>query len=224
MDSRYGFLAMAVNLLALCWSWGAMAADPDPLQDYCVADMAAMNSIFINGLPCKSADLVTALDFKSTILKSPGNTTNPSGVAVTVASAMVFGGLNTQGLSFTRVDYAPGGLLPPHIHPRASELLYVAQGTLTAGFVDTNNTLFTETLEVGELFVIPRGLVHFVMNAGDTPALTFGGLNSQNPGASLLAPAMFGSKPPFPDVVLQKTFQLSQDEIDRLRASFGTTA
>ncbi|CAB4269043.1 unnamed protein product [Prunus armeniaca] len=35
-----------------------------------------------------------------------------------------YAGLNTLGISLTRIDFAPNGLNPPHTHPRASEFLW----------------------------------------------------------------------------------------------------
>ncbi|GAY64174.1 hypothetical protein CUMW_231550 [Citrus unshiu] len=45
-------------------------------------------------------------------------------------------GLNTLGVISIRIDYAPNGQSPPHIHPRASEILLVLEGTLYAWFCD----------------------------------------------------------------------------------------
>lgn len=39
-----------------------LAADPDPLQDFCVADLSP-NAPLINGFPCKPRSNVTAKDF-----------------------------------------------------------------------------------------------------------------------------------------------------------------
>ncbi|KAK2416049.1 rhicadhesin receptor [Trifolium repens] len=49
-------------------------SDPDNLQDICVADLAS--AIIVNGFPCKPATTVTAADFNSKILATPGATTN----------------------------------------------------------------------------------------------------------------------------------------------------
>jgi hypothetical protein len=38
------------------------AADPDPLQDFCVADLSP-NAPIVNGFPCKPRNTVTAQDF-----------------------------------------------------------------------------------------------------------------------------------------------------------------
>lgn len=196
------------------------AADPDPLQDFCVTDPT--HSTTQNGFPCKPPSHVSSADFKSSALVSPGNTSsNPFGIALTLASASSFGALNTQGLSFARIDYAKCGVVPPHVHPRASEILFVLDGTLSVGFVDTANKLYKETLCAGELFVFPRGLLHFIYNVGAGRAVTLSGFNSQNPGTSLVANALFGAEPPVSDEVLEKAFQLSEKEVKSLKKVFG---
>ncbi|GLT55214.1 hypothetical protein SLA2020_283570 [Shorea laevis] len=45
-------------------------------------------------------------------------------------STSSYAGLNTLGISLARIDFAPYGLNPPHIHPRATEILVVLEGTL----------------------------------------------------------------------------------------------
>jgi quercetin dioxygenase-like cupin family protein len=139
---------------------------------------------------------------------------------VTPASVIQFPGLNTQGISAARVDFAKGGINPPHTHPRASEILFLAQGELYVGFVDTTNKLFATTLKAGELFVFPRGLVHFQLNVGWSPALAFAALGSQNPGVQAIAPALFSSTPPINDEVLEQGFRIDDKTVEWIRAQF----
>ena len=193
-----------------------MAADEDPLQDFCVADLAKANTT-INGFVCKNPNQVYASDFKSDFLSKPGMINPKLGSAVTLANVINFTALNTQGLSMARIDFAPNGLNPPHVHPRATELLFLVEGTLLVGFVDTNNVLFQQTLHAGDLFVFPRGLVHFQLNVdAKKPALSISALNSQNPGASQVAVAVFAAKPPISEEVLEITFGIGKDEVDNL--------
>lgn len=49
------------------------AADPDPLQDFCVADMSS-NARPVNGYLCKPVNTVTAGDFKFTGFREPSKT------------------------------------------------------------------------------------------------------------------------------------------------------
>lgn len=75
MDQRLGhpwvvlmFLATACFVMTMV----VHAADPDPLQDFCVADLSKI-ATHMNGYPCKSRSTVTAADFLFTGLRGPGN-------------------------------------------------------------------------------------------------------------------------------------------------------
>ncbi|KAF8406014.1 hypothetical protein HHK36_008094 [Tetracentron sinense] len=203
--SRPPFVTILILIVLLP---SACRADPDPLQDFCVADLNA--SISVNGFPCKPLPKVKSDDFFFNGLSKEGNTTNVFGTNVTSADARAFPGLNTLGLSINRVDFAPGGLNPPHIHPRASETSVVIEGKLLAGFVTTGNVLHSKVLKAGEMFVIPRGLVHFQLNVGKGKALFLAAFNSQNPGIVLLPPTLFLSTPSIPNDVLTKAFQIDE--------------
>ena len=72
---------------------------------------------------------VTLEDFFCGGLDKPRNTHNNLGFNVSLVSATQLAGLNTYGISLARIDYAPYGLNPPHIHPRATEMLTVIEGT-----------------------------------------------------------------------------------------------
>ena len=132
-------------------------------------------------------------------------------------------GLNTLGISLVRIDYAPnGGQNPPHTHPRATEILVVAEGTLYVGFVTSNpdNRLITKILYPGDVFVFPVGLIHFQFNVGKTNAVAFAALSSQNPGVITIANAVFGSNPSINPDVLVKAFQLDKNVVKTLQSKF----
>ncbi|XP_024520703.1 putative germin-like protein 2-1 [Selaginella moellendorffii] len=211
-------------LLAISSILFVHAADEDMLQDFCVADNGS--KIKVNGVVCKAAADVKAEDFKSSLLATPGNTDNKLGSNVTLASVNNFPGLNTFGVAFARIDYAPGGTNPPHVHPRGSELLFLVHGNLLVGFVTTlpDNKLFAQMLYPGDLFVFPRGLIHFQLNVGKEPAVAMAGFNSQNPGATQVAKAVFDSSPPINDDVIAKAFQIDdRGLIQKLRELIGMT-
>lgn len=221
--ASYNLLLLSA-LLALVASQ-AMASDPSPLQDFCVADMNKHSPVRVNGFPCKDADDVKAEDFfLAANLDKPMDTTKSKvGSNVTLINVMKLAGLNTLGISMARIDYAPKGQNPPHTHPRATEILTVLEGTLYVGFVTSNpdNKLFTKTLNKGDVFVFPQGLIHFQFNPSyDKPAVAIAALSSQNPGAITIANAVFGSKPPISDDVLSKAFQVDKKAVDWLQAQF----
>eukprot|EP01018_Ginkgo_biloba_P013540 Gb_18733 [translate_table: standard] len=195
------------------------AADPDPLQDFCVAEK--MSPVLVNGFTCKNASMVTADDFFFQGLRVAGDTNNMDGSKVTPANVMQIAGLNTLGISMVRIDYAPnGGLIPPHTHPRAAEILVVVEGTLLVGFVSTNNLLFTKKLQKGDVFVFPKALVHFQLNVGYQSAVAIAALSSQLPGIQTIAESLFGATPPIDDAVLSKAFQIDIKLVDLLQAKF----
>ncbi|URE06171.1 germin-like protein [Musa troglodytarum] len=202
---------LLIALLALASSH-ALASDPSPLQDFCVADMDS--KVRVNGFVCKDPTVVKAEDFFSTGLDKAGDTGKKLGSNVTAVNVNKIVGLNTLGISMVRIDYAPKGLNAPHTHPRATEILTVIEGQLFVGFVTSNsdngNRLFTKMLKKGDVFVFPEGLIHFQFNPGHTNTVAIGALSSQNPGTITIANAVFGSKPPISDEVLAKAFQIAE--------------
>ncbi|XP_030471967.1 germin-like protein subfamily 1 member 7 [Syzygium oleosum] len=216
------FLPISFLILALATAT-AFAYDPSPLQDICVATNDLNSGVFVNGKFCKDPKQVTADDFLFMGFRNPGNTLNPLGSRVTQAFINQFLGLNTLGISMARIDFARGGLNPPHIHPRGTEVLVVVEGTLHVGLVTSNqlnNTFFTKVLYKGDMFVFPIGLIHFEWNIGNTHALAFSGLSSQNPGAITIANAIFGAKPPISVDVLTKAFQVDKKVVDYLESQY----
>ena len=146
---------------------------------------------------------------------------NKLGSSVNLVNVDKFPCLNTLGISLACIDFAPYGLNPPHTHPCSTELLVVIEGTLLVGFVTSNpNKLFTKVLNKGDVFVFPIGLIHFQFNTGETNALAFSSLSSQNPGLITIANAVFGSNPSINPDVLIKAFQLDKSVVDYLQKQF----
>ncbi|KAJ3676188.1 hypothetical protein LUZ60_003600 [Juncus effusus] len=133
-------------------------------------------------------------DFFFSGLDKAGDTSGKLRSSLNLVNVQKLAGLNTLGISIARLDFAPyGGLNPPHIHPRATEVLTVLEG-----------------------------LIHFQFNIGPVPAVASVGLGSQNPGVITVANAVFGSSPSISDDVLAKAFQLDKKTVDWLQAQFST--
>ncbi|KAK8712839.1 hypothetical protein V6N13_148067 [Hibiscus sabdariffa] len=96
------------------------------------------------------------------------------------------------------------------------------KGTLHVGFVTSNpdNRLITKVLYPGDVFVFPVGLIHFQFNIGNTNAVAFAALSSQNPGVITIANAVFGSHPAINPDVLAKAFQLDVNIVKQLQSRF----
>ncbi|KAK4279522.1 hypothetical protein QN277_011293 [Acacia crassicarpa] len=197
----------ALLLLFLLQSIVAFGSDPDPVMDFCLPISPS------NPLSCKNASLATVQDFTFSGIKFPGNF-KKSGFFATPVNSKIFPGLNTLGMSFVRADFDVGGVNVPHFHPRATEIGYVLEGKIYSGFIDTNNKIFAKVLEKGEVMVFPRGLIHFQMNVGDSPAAILGNFDSQNPGLMKIPNAVFGSG--IKVELLEKAFGLSTKELSQL--------
>ncbi|XP_058073274.1 putative germin-like protein 2-1 [Magnolia sinica] len=207
-----GFFSLTCSLV--------LASNPSPLQDFCVAK--PNSQVLVNGLACEDPKLAQAQDFFFMGLHKPGNTSNPFGTAVAPVFVDQLPGLNTLGISMGRVDYAPWGVIPPHIHPRASEIITVLDGAIDMGFITSNpeNRLISKTLQKGDVFVFPQGLVHFQRNVGPGNAVTLSALSSPSPGVITVANAVFGSSGPITADVLTKAFQVDKKTVDYLQAQF----
>ncbi|GLT54065.1 hypothetical protein SLA2020_272970 [Shorea laevis] len=198
----------------------SLFADPDPLQDFCIADLSASTSV--NGFPCKPASKVTSDDFVFDGLSKEGNTSNMFGLGITYADVLSFPGLNTLGVSLIRADLAIGGVVPPHSHPRGTEAVLVASGQILVGLVTTENVYYSKVLTAGQLFIIPRGLVHFQRNVGQGKAHFFTSFNSQLPGIAFVPLNLFGTIPSIPNDVLTKSFQVGDDVVNSIKSKFAS--
>ncbi|KAI4349832.1 hypothetical protein L6164_010381 [Bauhinia variegata] len=197
----------------------ARASDADPLQDLCVA--LPSSGVKVNGFACKNEANVTEADFFFDGLAKPGFINNTVGSVVTAANVEKIPGLNTLGVSFSRIDYKAGGLNPPHTHPRATEIVFVLEGELDVGFITTANKLISKKIKQGEIFVFPKGLLHFQKNNGDKPAAVIAAFDSQLPGTLSIAAALFTSTPTVPDDVLTQTFQIGTKEIEKIKTKLA---
>ncbi|KAF9618212.1 hypothetical protein IFM89_000681 [Coptis chinensis] len=165
-DSRNQLLqiSMALNclrptflflIMALTISHVVRASDPDITSDFIVpANSNAVDGAF----------------FTHTGLRGIFDGGAPTTFKVTKASLAEFPALNGQSVSFAVLQYPAGGVNPPHTHPRSAELLFVIEGSLEVGLVDTTNKYFNQTLQVGDMFIFPKGLVHYQYNASPSDA------------------------------------------------------
>ncbi|GMJ11729.1 germin-like protein 10 [Hibiscus trionum] len=198
---------------------GASRGDSDLLQDVCVADLSS--GVKMNGFPCKHPSTIEANDFFFAGLANPAVPNNITGSIVTAASVEKIPGVNTLGVAMSRIDYNPGGVNPPHTHPRATEILFVLEGVMEVGFLTTTNALISKVVEKGGVFVFPKGLVHFQKNIGKTPASVITAFNSQFPGTQSIAATLFGASPALPVDVLSTAFQLNTNEVERIKSKLA---
>ncbi|GBG77771.1 hypothetical protein CBR_g24218 [Chara braunii] len=180
---------------------------------------------FVFGDPAIAGDFelvgrnATAADFVFTGLRnvpSAGPGLGFTAVPVNFRSMPILRG---QGISYTYYKYAPCGQNPPHLHPRAAELLYVIKGNLTVGLVDSSENLYVNDLKAGDVAVFPRGLVHWQQNLSKEETIAILAFTDSNPGVVAVNRALFSSKVNVPDYVLQTAFGLSKGDVGKIKAS-----
>ncbi|CAM6108149.1 unnamed protein product [Calypogeia fissa] len=207
--AHQAYIIAAVLLLVCCTlaNWPVLqAADPELLTDF---------SPPANGAPV-NASFFTNHDLQGPFLSTPSK--GELFVDVTLANVMNFPALNGLGVSTALLLFSPGAVNPPHTHPRGTEVIFVIEGCLDVGLVLSNTTLFTQTLNPGDLFVFPRGLVHFQINWGKNyqEVKAFASFSSAAPGLVRLPNVLFKSG--ISDDILAQSFGVSPNIIETLKA------
>ncbi|CAL5075509.1 unnamed protein product [Urochloa decumbens] len=201
--------SMVLALLALSAPLAFVAGDPDILTDYIVP---------LSVIP---GNIIGGAFFTYTGLRAAVTSTAPANFTVTKASMAEFPALNGQSVSFAALSYPPGSVNPVHTHPRASELLLVVDGALSVGFVDTAGKLFAQDLATGDMFVFPKGTVHWQCNKGNQPARALSAFGSAAAGLVSVPVTVFGTG--IDDTVLAKSFKTDVDTVQKLKAALTPT-
>jgi hypothetical protein len=97
------------------------------------------------------------------------NFNSPTG-AVLVADAASFPALTTQGMTISMLKLAGCGMLPPHLHPRATNLVTAITGNTTTYMIGENGvkTVVTELTPM-KMTIFPAGSLHTMQNNGMLP-------------------------------------------------------
>ncbi|KAG6470408.1 hypothetical protein ZIOFF_071478 [Zingiber officinale] len=191
-------------LLSFSASHVATAGDPDIISDFI--------------LPPN----VTAVDgsfFTYTGLRPVVNSPPGASFSVSKAAAAEFPAVLGQSVSLAVLKYPAGSVNPPHTHPRSAELLFLVQGYLEVGFVDTGNNLYTQALQPGDVFVFPKGLIHYQYCNSGSAAVAVSAFGSANAGTVSVPKTVFASG--VDDEVLAKSFKTDVATIQKLKAGLA---
>ncbi|THG06808.1 auxin-binding protein ABP19a-like [Camellia sinensis] len=190
------------------------------MLDFCVADFSLPDGPV--GYSCKKPAKVTVNDFVYSALGIAGDANNLIKAKVTPAFAAQFPGVNGLGLSIARLDLAVDGVMPIHTHPGGSEILFVMEGTICAGFISSSaNIVYFKTLYKGDVMVFPQGLLHFQFNSGNIPALAIVSFSSPSPGLQITDFALFANN--LPSALVEKVTFLDDAQVKKLKAVLGGT-
>ncbi|CAL0313016.1 unnamed protein product [Lupinus luteus] len=183
-------------------------------RDFCIADLNSRDTPA--GYPCKSPTNITVDDFVFSNFKLG----KPNQFNSSVATAYVgnFPALNGLGFSIARGELEEGVTIPLHLHPDTSEVVIAGSGNYTTGFISSDNVVYMKTLAEGDIFVIPKGLLHFGFNSGKGKVSALFVLSHENPSIQIVDLALFGNK--LDSSIIQKTTFLDDAQIKKLKALF----
>lgn len=202
MASTLKFISLLISSFAIIQM--AMA-DPDIISD------------FITPTPNATVD---ANYFTFTGMRVLVGGTPPTTFTVLKATIAEFPALFGQSVSYAVLQFPSGTVNPPHTHPRSAELLFLVDGTLEVGFVDTKNNLFNQTLQAGDLFVFPKGLVHYQYNAdSQNSALAISAFGSASAGTVSIPATLFTTN--IDDNVLALSLKTDVATIQKLKAGLA---
>ncbi|GMY21657.1 germin-like protein 9-3 [Fagus crenata] len=186
----------------------AIAGDPDIISDFIVP----------TNVTTIDASFFTFTGMRALIKSGPP--TNTTTFKAWKASSAEFPALNGQSISYDVLYFPAGSINPLHTRVRATGLLFLLQGTLQVGLVDATNKLFTQTLQAGDMFVFPKGLVHYQYNPdAQAPAIAIAAFGSSNPGSVAIPTASFNTG--IDDIVLAKSFKTDVATIQALKAGLA---
>ncbi|KAL6197362.1 hypothetical protein ACLB2K_032971 [Fragaria x ananassa] len=199
--SSLKFFSLLISSLAIV----QMAiADPDILTDFIAPPNGTVDGNF----------------FTFTGMRFHVSGDEPKNVTVLKVTMAEFPALNGQSVSYAVLEFPAGTTNPPHTHPRSAELLFLVGGTLEVGFVDSKNKLFIQTLQSGDMFVFPKGLVHFQYNAdSQNVALAISAFGSASAGTVSLPSTLFATN--IDDNVLALSFKTDVATIQKLKAGLA---
>ncbi|XP_047320983.1 germin-like protein 9-3 [Impatiens glandulifera] len=181
------------------------ASDPDILTDFIVPE----------GSPPVDGNFFTFTGMRQLVGAPP-----PEKFKVLKATLAEFPALNGQSVSMAVLEFPGGSVNPPHTHPRASELLFLLDGGLQVGIVDTTNKLYTQTLQEGDMFIFPKGLVHFQFNIdASKPAMAVSAFGSASAGTVSIPNTVFNTS--ISDGILAKSFKTDISTIQKLKAGLA---
>ncbi|KAH7669177.1 Germin protein [Dioscorea alata] len=181
-----------------------LASDPDITSDFILPKGVTLDANFF-----------TFKDLRKAMQRNQTMPMHESFFKVTKASESEFKALKGQSVSLALLQFGPGGINPAHIHPRSAELLFILKGKLRVGFVDCENKVFMKVIKEGDVFVFPKGLVHFQMNEEEEKdVVAVAAFGSANPGVVVLPTSLFGSG--IDSEVLVKSFKTDNVTIQKL--------
>ena len=170
------------------------------------------------------ADTWLKYDFNPAANANPGGGKGAGGQG-DLANRKTFPALIDLGVAASAGFMNPCGMNKPHIHPRASEFLMLANGkNVRTGFVLENGLQdqMSTTLSQYQGAIFPQGSIHYEFNDSCEPAVFIAAFSNEDPGLSTVGKNFFNLNPDivdadlgFPDVLDHTNFKDFENHIPK---------
>jgi len=184
---------MLFNILLGLLTTASVLAAPtvkrDATSDLISTLRQANGAVARNQILAKGGNASFAFDFAH-----PPAAATISSAAGTLVSAngQTFPALTGFPISLALATIEPCGLILPHLHPRAEEFVFVAEGHIFTQFIaETGAVLVSNDLQKSGGTMFPRGSIHLEYNPECTPAAFVAAFNDNDPGVSFVAAGLF---------------------------------
>lgn len=134
---------------------------------------------------------------------------NNNGKLTFVTSDQVPGFIN---MSFSAIKLAKNGSIEPMWHPNANKVGYCVGGEGVVA-IRTPGSVELFTIGKGDIFFIPEGYVHHVMNNGNDELNVVFALNTTKPEIMVVSKSLFSLS----DEVFKQTFKISPELLQGLK-------
>ena len=141
----------------------------------------------------------------------------PETFTATKASMEEFPALKGQSVSYAMLRFPPNTIFPPHTRLDSAGLMLVLTGSLEVGLIDSKNVLYTKKLQAGDMFVFPKGLIHYQYNTdSNLPATAIAAFGSASARSVAVPASIFTSG--IREAVLAKSFKTDVSTVRKIRA------
>jgi len=143
------------------------------------------------------------------LASSKSQKTYSEGQITSITSEEMSGLVN---ISFTSLKLDRNGILEPIWHPNANKIGYCLKGNALVA-IRSPRGVEEFTIKKGEVFFIPKGYIHTIINKYDGETEVAFALNSDKPQEMDLSKAVYSLS----DSVFKATFNLNSDFLDGLK-------
>lgn len=207
--------AVAVSLMLAAFTQHAVAVDKTRDPDKIAKLATAASQLDRQALLPTDSDWF--FDFN---IQQPNYNFAPGGVVN--MNAATFPAAKGNGMTLAMLNLGPCSMLPPHLHPRASNYVVAIHGNTTTYMFEENGArLVTETLLPGQATIFPQASMHMMVNNGCENSQLVSALNADDAG-TLNIGQVFTNGFPFDLVNAAFSQNLASDSVKAKMTPVGT--